>query len=396
MVYTARMIHSIKVRNFHSISDEVELSFEVDQKAPQSSRYAKGESGARLSLLQTIVGENASGKTSILKALVFLKWVLTDSFADSQVIASVYEPFAAIKDEPSVVECRFEIEGVLYNYHIKFSQDRILDESLVTRTKSQQRTTKKTVFARTWDAKVKEYTLNDVSGFFNNIPFDKMFDYDLKNSSYLAIARRYGHEGSRHLTKFWRNVETNVELRQFPYRYDFEAGFMLNRLSKDKESLARFMDELKKYRSNGIEKYDDVEGMMVHKYGDKNFSLDIDQESSGTKQLLVLLYKLEDVLENGGIAIIDEFDAYLHPMWLNGLVDKFFDPLKNKKNAQLLMTTHSVQILSLLDKYQINISKKDSGVTSLTRLDEMAGVRADDNYFAKYMAGKYGGVPTIK
>jgi predicted ATPase len=78
------------------------------------------------------------------------------------------------------------------------------------------------------------------------------------------------------------------------------------------------------------------------------------------------------------------------------LVGMFTDGTINSKNAQLLFSTHSHQILSQLDKYQIVLTEKNSdGQTETWRLDEMKGVRADDNYYTKYIAGAYGAVPNI-
>ena len=49
-----------------------------------------------------------------------------------------------------------------------------------------------------------------------------------------------------------------------------------------------------------------------------------------------------------------------------------------------------------LDKQQIFLVEKNKqGISDGWRLDEMEGVRADDNYYAKYIAGTYGAVPDI-
>ena len=62
----------------------------------------------------------------------------------------------------------------------------------------------------------------------------------------------------------------------------------------------------------------------------------------------------------------------------------------------MLFSTHSHLILSKLDKYQIIlVEKNQNGVSESWRLDEMSGVRADDNYYSKYIAGAYGAVPRI-
>jgi len=103
--------------------------------------------------------------------------------------------------------------------------------------------------------------------------------------------------------------------------------------------------------------------------------------------------KLKYVLDHGGVAVIDEFDAYLHPSWLGSLIAQFFDETKNPKRAQLVMSTHSIQIINQLDKYQVNVVENDKGSTDITRLDEIEGVRSVEDFFGNYMSGKYGGMP---
>ena len=134
----------------------------------------------------------------------------------------------------------------------------------------------------------------------------------------------------------------------------------------------------------------------VHSVGGKEEYLPIHYESDGTRRLLVLLKSLLSVLKNGGVAVIDEFDASLHPDISSELFDLFIQPETNPKRAQLLFSTHNHQILNQLDKYQIVfVEKDDRGVSEVWRMDEMSGVRADDNYFSKYMAGAYGAIPKI-
>ncbi|MCX5783120.1 MAG: abortive infection protein, partial [Elusimicrobia bacterium] len=49
-----------------------------------------------------------------------------------------------------------------------------------------------------------------------------------------------------------------------------------------------------------------------------------------------------------------------------------------------------------LEKEQVTLVEKNSDCESKTyRLDEIKGVRRDDNIYAKYMAGAYGAIPNI-
>jgi len=120
-------------------------------------------------------------------------------------------------------------------------------------------------------------------------------------------------------------------------------------------------------------------------------------ESSGTQQLFIILKTILLVLDKGGIAILDEIDVNLHPEIISALIELFIQPETNPNNAQILFSTHSHRILSRLDKYQIIlVEKNEKGVSESWRLDEMGNsVRADDNYYSKYIAGTYGAVPKL-
>lgn len=96
------------------------------------------------------------------------------------------------------------------------------------------------------------------------------------------------------------------------------------------------------------------------------------------------------------MVIIDELEADLHPHMLTPILDLFFSPKTNPNKAQIIFTCHSLEVLSLLHKGQVVLVEKDSNCESHAwRLDSVKGVRADDNLYAKYMAGAYGAVPQL-
>ena len=110
----------------------------------------------------------------------------------------------------------------------------------------------------------------------------------------------------------------------------------------------------------------------------------------------MLLKIILQILVSGGIAVIDEIDASLHPDMIVALFELFISRKTNPNNAQIIFSTHSHSILNELDKYQIILTEKNScGSCEVWRLDEMQGIRADDNYYNKYISGSYGAVPNV-
>ena len=139
-----------------------------------------------------------------------------------------------------------------------------------------------------------------------------------------------------------------------------------------------------------------LDAQVLHLFNGQSHKLPIQYESSGTKQLFTLLRSILKVLDQGGVAVLDELDANLHPEMVSALYELFVSPDTNPKNAQIIFSTHSHQILNELDKYQVVlVEKNENGSSEAWRLDEVSGVRADDNYYAKYVAGAYGAYPNI-
>jgi len=78
------------------------------------------------------------------------------------------------------------------------------------------------------------------------------------------------------------------------------------------------------------------------------------------------------------------------------LVNLFISQKTNPHHAQLLFSCHSIELMKSLDKYQILLVEKDEyGYSRVIRMDEIKGVRSDENIYAKYDSGAYGAIPNI-
>ncbi|MGI9339226.1 MAG: AAA family ATPase, partial [Psychrobacter sp.] len=64
-------------------------------------------------------------------------------------------------------------------------------------------------------------------------------------------------------------------------------------------------------------------------------------------------------------------------------------------NAQLIFSCHTPEVFNLLNKHQIYLVEKYEQSSEAWRLDEMEGVRNDDNLYAKYMAGAFDAIPNL-
>jgi hypothetical protein len=55
-----------------------------------------------------------------------------------------------------------------------------------------------------------------------------------------------------------------------------------------------------------------------------------------------------------------------------------------------------MEVLNVLHKSQVFLVEKNADCeSSAWRMDSIQGIRNDDNFYAKYMAGAYGAVPQL-
>lgn len=403
------MIHSFSCKNFYSFGELGEVSFVVNDNAPQNNGYFTATSGSRLSKVETIIGPNASGKTNLLKVLPFLKWLIIDSFNMKPEDPIAVQPFAFSdeKDQPTELSVVFEIEGKEYNYSFVLNKQKILSEELAVTNFVNEKKGSKQLFKRTWNNTENRYIFEG-----ENFELPKGFDNLLRlNASVIGTAARLNHKEGQEIAKFWQTLEINttesgsmrdpLSQNTIPHWFEVLMYYSENEiLKKEAEKLlSRFdlgLNGIKIDKKQGANGMTTIEVQGLHEFNEQKKQLPIQYESAGTKQLFILLKTILQVLDRGGIAVLDEIDINLHPEIVLALFDLFIQPETNPKNAQLLLSTHSHLILSKLDKYQIVlVEKNENGASEAWRLDEVSGVRADENYYSKYIAGAYGAVPKI-
>ncbi len=407
------IIHSYKISNFYSIKNNIELKFTVDKKAPKTDAYIKAYDGRRISKIGFVIGANASGKTNVLKVLPFFCFLaLNSAHLQSQSLIPIRQFAFTKKSIPTNIEVIFEISedseiSGIFNYTIRLTEKQILNESLTWQSKQKEKITRKILFLRRWDIKQQKYKLR-VNRIFGNA--NQIKNAMRKNASILSVAVLLNNDFALNIATELFKIQTNV----------VEAGWLGDNIfSSNATKLVNIFDfyykrkGLKKRAEKLLRKFDialdeidivkEISGnrsnfkvRAKHNINEYTYELPFNYESSGTKQLFILLTYILMVLEKGGVAILDELDVNIHPDIVAVLIDMFVDPDTNPNNAQLLFSAHVHSAMNVLDKYQIFLTERNkNGETDLWRLDEMKGVRLDDNYYAKYVAGSYGAIPNI-
>ena len=131
---------------------------------------------------------------------------------------------------------------------------------------------------------------------------------------------------------------------------------------------------------------------------EKQYHLSLAEESQGTTDLFLFAPILKKAFETGETLFIDEFDKSIHPMLIEFIMSLFNNPEINKGNAQLVITTHTLSLmtLKLFRRDQIYFVEKDrkTGASDLYSLDDFSPRKSDDIKKA-YSLGRYGAIPLI-
>jgi uncharacterized protein len=396
------MLHRYSVSNFQSFLEPVEVSLALNGKVPPTDWEAVSPFGQRLTTALGVIGPNGAGKTALLKPIVFAAWFINESFQAKPDAPIPVSPHFSAADQP--VELEFEADGTdgrMWRYVLKATRERVLHEALY---QLKERYTY--VFIRDWDVETQSYRIKQ-----------KDFDFAPKearrvrpNASLISTAAQYGVELAQYLANL--AVQSNIVVSgRLPYRPEIELPNAAWHFSENEAQQHEMTRLLKSWdlgltdvqlRQIAVQGVGEERGTILLPFGlhagrdGRSHELSFVDESSGTQSAFVLLSRLLQALSLGGLAVIDEFESDLHPHMLEPILELFASPKTNPKQAQLLFTCHSPEVLNLLHKSQIMLVEKSEACESTAwRMDTVKGIRNDDNFYGKYMAGAYGAVPRL-
>jgi AAA15 family ATPase/GTPase len=397
------MFLNFKISNYRSIGKELAINFNI-RDSQKLGAYAE-VNGQAVNNIACLVGPNASGKSNILKGIVqFLNW------AHKSYSAPFYRGDFTTHFCCKGLSIEFSTEFIdkanQYKYEVSILEDFVQKEILQERDETTKR---------------YSYIFNREIG--KDISFGKMVKINMQDLgrlgdevSLLSLLLELNYFEKKDFL-ILKNFHANV-YPDFPSVSQYSGGkldYFSKILQNDNVLLDELIEELKNI-DTGISslelkkskrKFRNSREMIIeqewstiltkHIIASKNYSLPMLEESNGTWHYIEIFIFLSKVLQNGGIFIADELEQSLHPDLTSRIINRFMNKDKNPNNAQLLFTTHNPWFLQDLTKTQIFITEKnDEAETETTRLDEIAGVRNDENYFTKYIAGEYDGRPKIK
>src|SRR3990167_6387538 len=146
------MLHRYAFSNFQSFRERTEVSWLLDRKVPEAVWSRQSGSGERVSTVMAVIGPNASGKTVLLKPVLFLDWFLRHSFSAEPAAPLPFQPHAAVPTEPSEFEVEADFDGRLWRYTLRCTPQRVLHEALYVKHERMRY-----VFVREWNEAVRGY-----------------------------------------------------------------------------------------------------------------------------------------------------------------------------------------------------------------------------------------------
>lgn len=416
------MLIMFKAKNYTSFKDEVILDLRANSYKQHPSHVLDFSKDLKLLKTTAIYGANASGKSNLISAMFFFEQYIFSQFLNkrenenldlansidlsSQKIANKLEPFLLSDtiNDLSEFDIIFSYNNKLFQYGFEFTSKQVINEwYYINDKKVFERENEVVTFGKEYEKILQAYT---------KIPSERLYisvlEYFLDDTSKRKILEDFIEFFSKEY-----NVYSEI-LFEFSIKKIAGSISYHKRLIEDKE----YRNKIEKYLKQidvgivglKIDKkivIDEVTGKEKEKTivktihnifndegtpcGERYF--DIFQESTGTLRFLSYIQSILDMTEKGGIFIVDEMSARLHPL-LTKLIIDIFQSSSNKK-AQLIFTTHDI---SLLNKDQFRrdeilfVDKNNMGESRLYSLSDLK-VREDATFNKDYLQGKYGAIP---
>ena len=429
------MLVNFRFKNVKSFYEENQLSLqatadnelsEINTFKADENLFNKTESNELLKSA-IIYGGNASGKSNVLKAISYMTNVIKVSAAQQFNIVQGNETFAFYQDafdKETLIEVEIKQNGIFYVYGFTILRGRIKEEWLHRRKERLS-----IVFSRNGNEidiagdknarsliNISDTTLflsigsnfnlnisdsmKDVYTWFNNLIFvfensaNSLDIYSVENEKYKKLALEVLTKADIGI-KNMRVVKDKVaDLRDLNTILNFNMQIQTNpmaygQIKKENENMYNIdLDtEFNVYDkdNNAISRLD----IMLFK--DRGF------HSEGTTRLLCYLGFILVALEQGKVIFVDEIDSKLHFLVADYLIKLFNSIDKNPNNAQLICTAHNVMLMDEdFRRDQIYFTSKNKiGVSSLISLADYKGVRKNDLFSKKYLAGFYSDIPNM-
>lgn len=424
------MLLEFRVSNYRSIAEEQILSF---VPAARQTEFPGNilESGKYQALnAMALYGPNSSGKSNALLAVSQLGQLVGISALMPSTGRLPYEPFELREDWEEGKPTRFEItfvqQGNRYRYRVAFRATEVVEEALFRKKEGRE----VNLFAREGD------TIEAGAGYEGSRRIiNAAIEATRPNGLFLSTCDAF-------------NVEEAKSIMQWFGRLNMLDG--LNTQAQELRTLELWKDEpmrkrIKQYMTAlnlnlvdiKVEEADPVisdshskanswtiwlgslntpKVMATHRMYDKAGKPTAntrtwkmaDKESSGTQKAFHQSGPVLWALVNGGVLLIDEIEAKMHPLMTLNTIELFLHKESNPNGAQLVFATHDTNLLTYakLRRDQICFAEKNrwegtelyalSDFEYLTKSGHSSKERPDADKEKRYIEGRYGAIPAFR
>ena len=405
------MIVNFSIQNFGSIKDKQTLSFEADASKHLEDTYVVHTAGKRLLKLALIYGANASGKTTVLKALDFLRYLVvnpkekkTDILNFSPYLFDVQTP-----QQPTELSIEFVHEEVCYQYEIAFTRQAIISEALYidifervlvySRTTDIAEQLTKISFGDKITLEKSALQVLELNTLWNNTVLGGFLKTNINLEEFRRVADWFGNYlksiiapqtqlDSYVTSKIDEKEIAKEEVLEILKKADFNISDII--IEQKEEIIPK---DLLRFFKRQIE----IKGRIIfqHKVDNVLYNLLMEKESEGTKRFYGFAGLLALLIKTPTIFPIDELESSLHPDLYTHFLLSF---LQNAQHSQIIATTHNRELLGDTDIFRNDViwftNKGEDCATELYSLADF-DTSAIKNFLNAYKIGKFSGVPRL-
>jgi uncharacterized protein len=412
------MLIGFSVTNFRSFHAQQSINFvsSSDDSHRQTHCFSTGfRAVPTLNRTAVIFGPNASGKTNLLMALRSMRdLVLNSAVLTEEQYQEAFSPFGFDLKEgaPTKFEIDLLLDGDRYKYAFSYNGRRITYERLTVYSgRKPQRW-----FERSFDTGTQT---ENWAPFSVNVEGHREMWRKATRPRALFVTTAAQLDGEQFVPLLrWFQTQLEFVLSSSDY-FNASALAKCMRDAHFKSSILSVLQMIKipigdirmiereRMQPPLAEKMDldgvgggDASSAVEVAYSRSSTAplwVNLANEGAGVRRLLFLLGPLLDTIHNSKLAVVDNFDAALHP-----LVTRFVLQLNSLKSgvrhkAQLLLSSHNTSLMDLDILRRDEIWLMDTDGDRASRLSSMAKhhLRRREMIAKHYLRGRYGGVPHI-
>lgn len=429
------MLINFTIQNFASIREKVTLSFEATNSNDLEKYYIHRVEAAQkkynLLKLGLIYGANASGKTTILKALDFLRDMVTEPL-EKKTETLDFKPFMfdeRSRNENSNFVIEFLQNKVKYVYEVEFNNKMIVTETLYFYNPNKaivfRRETLKdklltkiafgskiklnkehknileantlsnnTVLGGYLKTNIDSFELKEVNDWFEK-KLKPMIRPQTDLLSYVSSKLEVNEIKKNNVIEILQKADFNIS----DIIFNKEKKEIPSELLKLLENAGKDLDEgLLKIKETGI--FEATEIIFKHSLEEGGqYSLAYLDESAGTQRYYQLGGLLDIMFRSEAVFPIDELEASIHPDLYKHFLLTF---LTNCRKSQLIATTHHRELLLERDIFRNDViwftEKSKEEYTDLFSLADFdtSVIRDTSSVYNAYKTGKLGATPDMQ